>query len=405
MQDQNNHNGRPESQQQNLPNTCVNRISRRQPQFFYPAALGLAGAIASVIAGGWNWASASMASVLALSGIGLGLQMAKRQTILLQELDNYLVAQQQFGANIVPVWSGHIESSRAQMDSAVSALSERFSGIVDKLDEAVHTSSLETDAIEDSDKGLVAVFAHSEQELGAVIASQKAAMTSMMNMLEKVQGLDRFIAELQDMAADVAKIAQQTNLLALNAAIEAARAGELGRGFAVVAKEFRMLSTQSGDTGKRIAEKVSLISAAIIDTCSVVQESVKQEDGSMANAEATIGTVLAEFRNITDALLRSSTLLKNESVGIKSEIGEALVQLQFQDRVSQIMNHVKDNIEQLPDFLQQHRQQYEHSGNLLPLNAQALLTELKNTYVMADQHVIHTGGKVVQKDDTEITFF
>jgi methyl-accepting chemotaxis protein len=207
------------------------------------------------------------------------------------------------------------------------------------------------------------------------------------------------------MATDVARIAQQTNLLALNAAIEAARAGELGRGFAVVAKEFRMLSTQSGNTGKRIAEKVGVISTAIIDTCSIVRESVKQEDGSMLTAETTIAAVLADFKTIIDALLRSSTLLKDESIDIKSEIGEALVQLQFQDRVSQIMNHVKDNIERLPEFLQQHHEQYVRAGVLAPLDSQALLGALKKTYVMADQHVIHTGGKVVQKNDSEITFF
>ena len=371
----------------------------------YPVALGLVAAVAVLLAGGWSWVAGGLALFLALAGLGLGLLQAARHRTLLDSLEHYLVAQQQFGANIVPIWSGHIESSRAQMDSAVSALSERFSGIVDKLDEAVHTSSLETQTIEDSDQGLVAVFARSEQELGTVITAQKAAMTGMENMLAKVQSLDRFNAELQDMAADVAKIAQQTNLLALNAAIEAARAGDLGRGFAVVAKEFRMLSTKSGETGRHIAEKVALISAAIVDTCHVVRESVKQEDGSMLRAEATIGRVLGDFRTITDALLRSSTLLKDESIGIKSEIGEALVQLQFQDRVSQIMNHVKENIEQLPDFLHQHHQQYTHSGELQPLDAQALLSELKRTYVMADQHVIHQGGKVEQKDDTEITFF
>ena len=125
----------------------------------------------------------------------------------------------------------------------------------------------------------------------------------------------------------------------------------------------------------------------------------------MLAAQATIGTVLSDFRTITDALLRSSTLLKNESIGIKSEIGEALVQLQFQDRVSQMMNHVKDNIEHLPDFLQQHRRQYAQAGALQPLDPLLLLGELKKTYVMADQHVIHGGGKAAQNNDTEITFF
>jgi methyl-accepting chemotaxis protein len=378
----------------------VNSNYRPNAHMLYPIALGLAGAVATLASGSWTWTNTTLAAVLCLAGLWLGMQLAARQNALLRSLESYLAGQQQFGEKMAPVWSGHIESSREQMESAVAALSERFSGIVDKLDEAVHASGLATETIEDGSNGLVAVFARSEQELAAVVASQRAAMNSMTNMLEKVQGLDRFIEELQEMAADVAKIAAQTNLLALNAAIEAARAGEMGRGFAVVAKEF-----QSGETGRRIAEKVGVISAAIIDTCDAVRESVKQEGGEMLTAEATIGTVLTEFRSITDALLHSSTLLKDESIGIKSEVGEALVQLQFQDRVSQIMSHVRTNIERLPQFLQQHRQQYALAGALQPLDPQPLLAELKDSYVMADQHAIHSGGKAIQKNDTEITFF
>lgn len=383
----------------------MNSIDRSNAQPWYPPALGVAGAVAILVAGGWSWTAASLAGMLGIAGVGLGLRMAASQAALHRSLDAYLVSQQQFGAEVAPVWSAHIEASRTQMESAIAALSARFSGIVDKLDEAVHASSMATETIEDGGQGLVAVFASSEQKLGVVVASQKMAMTSMVSMLEKVQGLDCFIVELQDMAADVAKIAAQTNLLALNAAIEAARAGEMGRGFAVVAKEFRMLSTQSGETGKRIAEKVGVISAAIISTCHAVRASVKQEDGSMHAAETTIGTVLADFKTITDALLHSSTLLKDESIGIKSEVGAALVQLQFQDRVSQIMGHVKDNIERLPGFFQLHREQYVQAGTLQRLDPQTLLAELKESYVMADQHVIHSGGMTTQKNDTDITFF
>ena len=42
---------------------------------------------------------------------------------------------------------------------------------------------------------------------------------------------------------------------------------------------------------------------------------------------------------------------------------------------------------------------------LQPLDPLLLLGELKKTYVMADQHVIHGGGKAAQNNDTEITFF
>jgi methyl-accepting chemotaxis protein len=373
---------------------------------FYPAAMGLGGGASVIAVGDLNWVAASLAIALAAAGVIFSwLTAASGKDSAGNGLEAFLASQQEFGENMAPLWAGHIEASREQMDSAISALAERFAGIVDRLDDTVHASGMASGSIGDREGGLVAVFAKSERELGSVVSSQKISMASLTGMVQKVQGLNQFTGELQEMATDVAKIATQTNLLALNAAIEAARAGELGRSFAVVAKEFRALSIQSGDTGKRIAEKVRIISAAITETCSAAEASIQEEGSSMMASEAVIGSVLTGFRDITSALTESSKLLQDESVNIKSEVGDALVQLQFQDRVSQILTHVKTSIEHLPVFLAEHQQACLESGALRPLHATAMMADMKNTYVMKDQHAIHDGSKTVSQDNSDITFF
>lgn len=383
----------------------MSRPDRQYRQAIAPGALGVAGGVATLAFGGFGWGSVLVAALLGGAGIVIGWRSIAMREALRNTIENYIAGRQQFGEALAPVWSGHIDSSMSQMERAVSELTMRFSGIVDKLDQAVRASSSATESVEDRHSGLVAVFASSEKELGEVIASLKAATASKAAMVEKIQSLEQFIAELKGMAAEVAQIASQTNLLALNAAIEASRAGEMGRGFAVVAKEVRMLSNLSGETGRRITEKVGLISDAIIATCEAAEQSMEQEEKSMAASEATIDAVLGEFREVTDALVRSSSLLKEESIGIKSEVGEALVQLQFQDRVSQIMGHVKHNIERLPEFLRQNRSKYEQEGALQPLDSKELLAELASTYAMAEERAVHSGQKSVTKQDSEITFF
>jgi methyl-accepting chemotaxis protein len=385
--------------------SAVRSIDLRHAPLLYPAALSAVGATAILIAGGLSWTGGILAAALAGFGAVAALRLNARDAAFRESVAAYLRSQKQFGEAVVPVWAGHIETSREQMETAISELSQDFSRIVDQLDAAVHSAGMATGSIEDRENGLVAVFDHSEKQLAEVVASQRMAMNSMTTMLDKVQGLDQFIAELQDMAGEVAKIAAQSNLLALNAAIEAARAGELGRGFAVVAKEFRMLSNQSGETGRHIAEKVGVISEAILSTCRAAEDSVRQEDGAMVESEHTISAVLAEFRKVTDALQESSRLLKDESVGIKDEIGQALVQLQFQDRVNQILTQVKANIEHLPAYLTQNSEQFSEGGDLLPLDAEPLLLEMKKNYVMSDQRAVHRGDKVTASNDTDITFF
>jgi methyl-accepting chemotaxis protein len=383
----------------------VKPLLHRAAPFCLPALLGSLAALTIALAGGAHWHDGGLATLFMAAGVACGLHLQRRDRTQQQAISQHLAQEQQFAECVAPVWCGHIESSREQMESAITALSGRFAGIAEKLDAAVHAAAMETQTVDDAEHGLVAVFSRSEHDLAAVVATQKADVAGMLSMLDQVQGLDRFISELREMAADVATIARQTNLLAMNAAIEAARSGEMGRGFAVVAKEFRMLSTQSADTGRRIADKVDLISAAIVNTTRVVRESVRHDDGSQVAAEAAIGGVLANLRTFTDALQRSSNLLKAESVGIKVEVNQALVQLQFQDRVSQIMSHVRDNIGKLPTQFQDNVQTHAAGGDLKAADPHALLADLKQTYVMADQHVIHQGGKVQAQTDTEITFF
>lgn len=372
----------------------------------YPSAFGLASALIVLLAGGLNAASLVAAPLLLLGGVLLGRQQAKTDAAMQQAVAEFLASQTSLGEQVVPVWCNHIESSRSQMEQAVNALSERFAGIVDKLGVALHTATQATDSVGNSGSDLVAIFDQSEKDLKALVNVQQTSMSNMETMLGKVQDLDRFTVALQDMAFDVARIAQQTNLLALNAAIEAARAGELGRGFAVVAKEFRMLSNQSGESGKKIAQTVKIINAAILDTCTTVREAVSVESQSLEAAHATIDQVMADFRKITQAFQQSSDLLQGESMSIQSEVNQALVEMQFQDRVSQIMTQVIGNLGRLTTVLQQQQQAHTQTGTLQPHDPQDFLDEMKKSYVMADQHVIHEGGQVQGNTGvTDISFF
>jgi methyl-accepting chemotaxis protein len=374
-----------------------------------PFGLAAAGALGTIAAGwsAWGWYTLIWAALLLAAAAwltrdtGFGSAGATGDNSM---IDHYLAGRERFGDAVLPVWCRHIENSRTQMEEAVSDLASRFSSIVDKLDNAVHVSSADNQG----GSSMTEVFAHSETQLGSVVTSMKSAMSSKQAMLAQIKDLERFTRELRGMAEGVASIAAQTNLLALNAAIEAARAGPAGAGFAVVAQEVRMLSMRSAETGKEITNRVGLISSAILAASQAAEQSSESEDKSMQSAEGMIEAVLAEFRQITDALVQSSDLLKQESIGIQGEVGQALVQLQFQDRVSQVMSHVRENMESLPALLRENRAQYESSGVLEAPDPDRLLHELQKTYAMAEEHAVHSGARLAApaaSEADEITFF
>lgn len=383
----------------------MNTIKRFERPFLASLALGLLGAVAVLLAAGLTWVAGALACLMLAAGAALGIWVVGLLAKQAEQTQVYVDGQVNLSTEIVPIWKGHIDASREQMETAINALSEQFGGIVDKLDATLQATSQETDRLESGSGGLAGVFGRNESQLAALVAVQTDATARMDAMVAKVQGLNRFIAELQAMAADVDRIAQQTNLLALNAAIEAARAGELGRGFAVVAKEFRMLSNQSGETGRHIAEKVKIISAAITETCDLVSGSVTEEEDSLAASQSTIRKVLDDFKSVIDTFQNASDTLQLESMGIQGQINQALVEFQFQDRVSQILTQVIKNMELLPTVLKETQQSYADTGVLQAADPQRLLGELKKTYVMADQHVIHQGGKVDQNKTSDISFF
>ena len=374
-----------------------------------PFALAGAGAAGTMAAGwgAWGWYTVLWAALLlaAAAWCAFGQEAGGGAGGGSSMVDDYLDGRERFGDAVLPIWCRHIENSRTQMEEAVADLAGRFSSIVDKLDNALHVSSM------DGGKGapsMTEVFARSESQLGSVVTSMKSAMTSKQAMLAQIKDLERFTRELRDMAEGVASIAAQTNLLALNAAIEAARAGPAGRGFAVVAQEVRNLSSRSAETGRNISNRVGLISSAILAASQAAEQSSEQEDRSMQSAEGMIETVLADFRAMTDALVQSSELLKQESIGIQGEVGQALVQLQFQDRVSQVMAHVRENMELLPALLRENRGRYQAGRVLEPLDPAPLLQELQKTYAMAEEHAVHSGSKhaaPAAAEADEITFF
>lgn len=357
----------------------------------HASCIGLAGGIGIFGAGGWTWTpwGALAAAGLLAAGVQADRRRLRHQAVQRDETTGFVAGTDRLGRDLMPVWSAHIESSRSQMEDAIAALSLRFAGIVERLDQALKAS------MQGGDQGVAGVFESSGSALREVLDTLRAAMAHNGAMHQEVQHLGRFVDELRQMATEVASLAAQTSLLAINARIEAAHAGDHGRSFGVLAQEVRKLSALSAETGKRMSEKVAVINAAIGAARTSAEASAKRESASIAASEATIHGVLSQFRSVTEVLEASADVLKRESLGIQAEITEALVQLQFQDRVSQRMTHVRHSIERVPGLLSDSLQRFERAGTLQPVDTAALLAELEGSYAMADERTTHsdTTGK------------
>ena len=275
-------------------------------------------------------------------------------------------------------------------------LTQDFAGIVERLRDAVR-ASYRAAGIDGgtADDDLRQVVVKSERRLTMVGEILDTTLADKARMLAESQRLVQFTTELQKMASDVASIADQTHLLALNAAIEAARAGEAGRGFAVVADEVRTLSTRSGEIGKNISQKIDYVNRSIKDSSAMIETAAERDAQARIDCDAQLSGVVTDFRSAMSSHTTSGDALRTEAEGITRAVSAALEQLQFQDRIDQMLGHVGDSLLRFKGELA--------TGTLPNQSSMAqLLDTLERSYTLAEERA---PAGAAPANNSDITFF
>ena len=327
---------------------------------------------------------------------------AEAERARLAEREAYLASLQQVAQAALERWHDHVGISRSHTETAVGALAGEFANILDGLQHALLRSRQATaDSGEDS---VVGVIGYARGELDRVLAGLNAALAEKQSLSQAVARLAQVTEELMRMASEVGEIAKQTNLLALNAAIEAARAGEVGRGFAVVADEVRKLSDLSGATGERIRAKVESAHAAMAEALAAAEHMARGDAVLVRDSEAAIGSVVARFDRVGSAMAQAARALEEDSAAVQSRIEGVLVQLQFQDRVSQILEAVRTDMARLTAQVAEDEARLAGGRVPAPIDVAAWIAALERTYTTLEQHARRADANPAPAGG-DITFF
>jgi methyl-accepting chemotaxis protein len=278
--------------------------------------------------------------------------------------------------DVLPVWQFHVDLVKTQTEKGIVQLTTSFSSVLEQYDLAGISGLSEGADKENNSIGLLNLC---ERELEPVVLALTVVIAGKDILLDNLRSLSKETLDLQTMAFEVRSIAAQTNLLALNAAIEAARAGESGRGFAVVAAEVRMLSQRSAETGKKIAERVGKIVNIMNTTLTTAEESTIKDKEAVTLSGDLVEHVLGHVSKLGD----SAEGMRKHGIVVRREVEKQLVALQFQDRVSQVLSGVLENIDQMQVTLA------DLETHALPTSYE-WLEALNRDSNMADQHYRYT---------------
>jgi len=309
--------------------------------------------------------------------------------LALDEVQSNLTALRELLDAVLPLWMRHIELVNGQTSSATGGLTEKFISMSQQISQA-----LDLGAGEDGG-GVFEVLRSAQVELPQAVKMLDDTQGERERFLVEIRELSRFVTELHGMAEDVAKIASQTNLLALNAAIEAARAGEAGRGFSVVADEVRKLSSMSGETGTKITEKVQIMGRSMESMVARAEQMDTNSHDGIEAAERIVGKVLGELGDGVAQLEQRLQMLQGNSREVEQTVNAVLVDLQFQDRVSQIISHISEDMQRLRDSL----------GEPVVPASRDWLRRLESSYTTLEQQRVHSGQRAASVEQSSVTFF
>ena len=244
---------------------------------------------------------------------------------------------------VQPVWKRQIEAARSYSETSMANLLESFATISAQIDETLGLNGGSVLDVGLPDK----VIERHQDQLDRLTSTTRLAVQLKDEMLETVNWLHATLSDMQALSKEVQAVSRATHLLALNASVEATRAGESGGGFAVVAAEVRALAGQSRQVGIQIGRHVAQMQERIAETRSRVRRHDTDEDELQLQAKLNAHAVLSALLGSVAEATRASRALRDSSRMVQDELEKISVSLQSQDRLSQMLTSVTDDIQRM----------------------------------------------------------
>ena len=327
----------------------------------------------------------------------------------LQQTQSYINALEELMGEVLPVVSKQIKTSKEHVEQEVLSLTDTFLAITKKI------NFLLDDQRKSDDNAVIdRLLTGTKTILNGVINDLCNLNSNEQTILQEIEKLSSYTytAELQSMANDVRNVADNINLLALNAAIEAARAGEHGRGFAVVADEIKKLASSSASTGSRMNKTLDDINTAMKSALTSSETTTQVYSKTIENSSEHIEKVLTDIENTLHAFKDKSQTLADASEQIQGEVFHVITALQFQDRVTQILEHAEHNLYDLNELLlaNQAMPMTERSADLIQTND--MLEKMALRYTVPEELANHQATVAGEQKTSEqeskgddLTFF
>ncbi len=234
-----------------------------------------------------------------------------------------------------------------------------------------------------------------EHAVGKIVDISRLSV-SMASQFEKTM---TNLQDISDFIQNIHNITRQTKLLSINASIEAARAGKEGEGFAVVADEVKKLSEYVANLSAQMDVRVQ----DILKTVGMSYDTLQKVTAiDMTDNILLRGQMNTMMEQIILQNTRISTVL-NDAVTTSKDAAKTITQtvmdMQFQDRISQVLDASGRVLGEVSETLEASTPSYDPASH--QNGGSSLDSELKSTlaenFVLSELrkkffHALHARG-------------
>jgi methyl-accepting chemotaxis protein len=183
------------------------------------------------------------------------------------------------------------------------------------------------------------------QGLAEILDSVKATGASINELGERTRQIGGITGTVKDLA-------DQSNMLALNAAIEAVRSGEHGKGFALVAREIRRLADQSIQSTERVREILESVRGAVSGAVAGSEEGGRKVESSLGQMRASAEHLRAladVVRDSSAAVRQIATAVNQQNTGVNQVFAAVVDQNKMMEESVKQLDGTLKAVESLKD--------------------------------------------------------
>jgi methyl-accepting chemotaxis protein len=246
--------------------------------------------------------------------------------------------------------SEQLKQTSSQIESSVVDVCSSFQGIAQRAKETVARTLgflSQQGELSSNTRSFEGLIDNCSSTLVKILNVTEEAGEVSRRAIERIQQMDKASQLISAALVRLEQIAIGNKVLALNARIEAARAGRYGAGFGVVAKEVISQTERSQKVNAQVSGLIANLRALAGSTLEDLRQMNDKDRKRVEQCKCEVDESLRDLQGAHGEMKTMLTEITEEGALLANDIGAAVRGLQFQDRTSQQIAHVVEDLETL----------------------------------------------------------